>query len=447
MLAELVWHSPRLFPLLLLLAAAIMAAVQWLYPPQARRLPRRWGWSLAGLRMAALLALAGSILKPATIRPKTPGESGAILILVDHSTGMGAKDMLQSPDELVAWADALQLLPTKARTNIPARLEEEVEQMRSLAEDVVRAQSELDYTQVSGRESAAAENRLKEASDQLKLSINQIADHLTVIPQMAKLGKRFANLESSSTRPSRDAWSRDIRSLAREAEELLEKYQGDADKELYQSDPQVRRICDELSGLSRLQRVEKVLTQPDAGLLDRLGEEMPIFGFALGDEIAPLMLRRDGQSARRLPLEPEGDGGNLITAVRQSLDRLGSQPVRAIVLFSDGRQVNEEPIIVPETPTSGVPVFAVPAAMGEGNETKEDIPWGNEALLRHLADASGGKLIRLDKLEQLAKNLNRAYAGRSQFAEYSLWDSPYLFFFVLACFTAEWALRKKFGLA
>ena len=31
--------------------------------------------------------------------------------------------------------------------------------------------------------------------------------------------------------------------------------------------------------------------------------------------------------------------------------------------------------------------------------------------------------------------------------EYSLWDSPYLFCFVLGCLGTEWALRKRFGLA
>jgi hypothetical protein len=31
--------------------------------------------------------------------------------------------------------------------------------------------------------------------------------------------------------------------------------------------------------------------------------------------------------------------------------------------------------------------------------------------------------------------------------EIRLWDSTYLFVFVVGCFAAEWALRKRLGLA
>ena len=41
----------------------------------------------------------------------------------------------------------------------------------------------------------------------------------------------------------------------------------------------------------------------------------------------------------------------------------------------------------------------------------------------------------------------RTRQRQGRLAEYPLWDSPYLFVFVLACLSTEWALRKRFGLA
>ncbi len=71
---------------------------------------------------------------------------------------------------------------------------------------------------------------------------------------------------------------------------------------------------------------------------------------------------------------------------------------------------------------------------------------GDESLLRRLAASTGGEMLHLDEVERLPDTLEREQARRSRFAEVSLWDSPYLFAFVLACLAAEWALRKRLGL-
>jgi hypothetical protein len=64
-----------------------------------------------------------------------------------------------------------------------------------------------------------------------------------------------------------------------------------------------------------------------------------------------------------------------------------------------------------------------------------------------MAESSGGELLSLDQLPRLGRLLAENRERQAQFIEYPIWDSPYLFVFVLACLSAEWSLRKKFGLA
>jgi hypothetical protein len=72
---------------------------------------------------------------------------------------------------------------------------------------------------------------------------------------------------------------------------------------------------------------------------------------------------------------------------------------------------------------------------------------GDDRILRRIADASGGQFLTLDQFNALPARLAENRQKQSRLVEYALWDSPYLFGFVLACLSAEWALRKKFGLA
>jgi hypothetical protein len=72
---------------------------------------------------------------------------------------------------------------------------------------------------------------------------------------------------------------------------------------------------------------------------------------------------------------------------------------------------------------------------------------GDERLLARIATASGGQLLTLEQLGTLPARLDAIRQRQGRLAEYRLWDSPYLFVFVLACLSTEWALRKRFGLA
>lgn len=71
----------------------------------------------------------------------------------------------------------------------------------------------------------------------------------------------------------------------------------------------------------------------------------------------------------------------------------------------------------------------------------------DHALLRRLAESSGGEFLTLDQIGQLPDRLAAVTARRTRLVEHPLWHSPLLFAFVVACFGAEWALRKRVGLA
>ena len=93
-------------------------------------------------------------------------------------------------------------------------------------------------------------------------------------------------------------------------------------------------------------------------------------------------------------------------------------------------------------PLLDVPLHVRPAAADDLADVSPD-----PALLHHLADPTGGAVIPIADAGRLAAAATRGRPDRPTTVEYSLWDSPYLFLFVTSCLTAEWALRKRLGLA
>ena len=72
---------------------------------------------------------------------------------------------------------------------------------------------------------------------------------------------------------------------------------------------------------------------------------------------------------------------------------------------------------------------------------------GDPARLAKLARASGGQYLPIEHVDRLADRLNSLRETESQYLRRPLWNSPYLYAFVLACLACEWALRKRLGLA
>lgn len=72
---------------------------------------------------------------------------------------------------------------------------------------------------------------------------------------------------------------------------------------------------------------------------------------------------------------------------------------------------------------------------------------GDPAMLARIARASGGQYLPIEQIDRLPERLAAVTASESQLIRRPLWNSPFLFVFVLACFAGEWALRKRLGLA
>jgi hypothetical protein len=89
----------------------------------------------------------------------------------------------------------------------------------------------------------------------------------------------------------------------------------------------------------------------------------------------------------------------------------------------------------------------VPLHVGDGMEAELRNLAGDPARLRRLAESTGGDMVRLDEIQSLPDKLANLGESHPRVSRLALWDSPYLFIFVVSCLTAEWALRKRFGLA
>jgi hypothetical protein len=70
----------------------------------------------------------------------------------------------------------------------------------------------------------------------------------------------------------------------------------------------------------------------------------------------------------------------------------------------------------------------------------------SEEPMKHMAESSGGAMLTLDQVSSLPQRIEAARGRVGQFVEVRLWDSAYLYLFVLACLSGEWAMRKIVGL-
>jgi hypothetical protein len=90
---------------------------------------------------------------------------------------------------------------------------------------------------------------------------------------------------------------------------------------------------------------------------------------------------------------------------------------------------------------------ALTVRVAKTGEQEMQILAGDDRFLRRLAEATGGQSYAPEQLTDLPGHLAAQVVERPLVAEIRLWDSPYLFAFVLACLGLEWAVRKQAGLA
>jgi hypothetical protein len=362
MLAQLLWHSLNMLPLVIALGAALVVAVVWLYPAQVRRVKWPWRWVLPGLRAIGLLVLCTALLQPAASRLRNAEERPAVIVLIDHSKSMSVTDIARSPSELVALADGLGRLPAGARTGATNNLGFDLDQLREDVARVVSAGHDVETAEAFGRGIEAARSRLANVRAAFTTAAADIAARAASLPEAGELRPRLLALGALPDNPSRDAWAADARSRIDAARVAVSGFQATVDQKLYESNPAVKSVCDELAKMSRWSLAEQALLQPKRGLVSRLASDMPVLGYLVGEGITPVVLTQGGNAPAALAGNPDSGASNLAGSIASAIAAVGERPVRAIVLLSDGRHVGKEASIVSVISPSGAPVFTVGVA-------------------------------------------------------------------------------------
>ena len=70
----------------------------------------------------------------------------------------------------------------------------------------------------------------------------------------------------------------------------------------------------------------------------------------------------------------------------------------------------------------------------------------NRALLKTIAQRTGGEVIAMNDLEKFVRGLPERRAPITETWSYPLWHKPLIFLFVLGCFVTEWGIRRWKGL-
>jgi hypothetical protein len=356
LLAALYWQYALAWPWVLGLLVAIGLLLVWMYPPQLRATPRSWRWAMPLLRLVAMAAIAVSILRPVVSRPRNDRERGPVVVLLDDSLSMGVIDTGRPIGQWVAIASALGRLPGLSRDLDLEGVQNDCDRLSLLADDVARARAERDYARLSGGAVDAANARLGQNVHDLQLTAHDASEKAARFAHGDALQRTLAYLESIPIGMNPETWMDRIGDKARLAANEAEQDRSANDAALYRTDAQVRAACEPLRSMSRLALAETALTDPVAGLLARLGPTVPVATFGVAD--------RATRVAASNPLAANGRSTNLTGAIHAALTSLGDIPARAVVLISDGRQVDADPLSAAQT--NGVPIFTIGAAARAG---------------------------------------------------------------------------------
>jgi hypothetical protein len=360
LIAAISWQYLRAAPLVGLLMLVLTVASILQYWPQFRRLRRAWRIVLLGLRLCGLMALGVSFLQPVISRPPAPAEKGAIVFVIDHSHSMGVVDRQRRPAQLVALADGLGRLPPGVRTH-GDEIGDALRKTRGRLDDLTTAQSRIAFAALSGRSTSEATDQLYAMFPAFDAQAASLIAWQSSLKPKSPIANSLANLQKQIEGPRDpahlDEWLSSVRAALDIGGTASETFQAVADETLYNTNPQVRSICDALKKLSRLGLVEQAMVQPDTGLLASLPSKSPLFGFAAGEEVMPIALRRNGQPIRRLLLDTEPATTDLASVVRNAIDTLSGVPIDSVVLFSDGRRAGRDAVSL--SPDLAQPVYVV----------------------------------------------------------------------------------------
>jgi len=178
-----------------------------------------------------------------------------------------------------------------------------------------------------------------------------------------------------------------------------------------------------------------------------------------------------GQVVATMPrqtLMDEGHVGMTVVARDQEFTPAADAHVSAHVIGPDGISAMVDATPVPNTPGTfaldwtaekpGSYVAEVTAEQG-GKELGKDVvdfrredgvaenfhTERNRELLQKLSDETGGRYWAEDELERLPKEISYSEAGISVRDTKELWDMPVVFLALLGMISADWLLRRKWG--
>lgn len=358
MIAALVFESPTLWPLVAAAMALLTFCVAWLYPAQLRGAGLA-AWAAPLLRWVGLAALAASLLKPVILQPRSAEQSGAVIVLVDCSKSMSVIDPGRTPAEQVALAGALGRLPAGTRSETVSSLLDELDRVESRLRNAMAAGSDLDYARLSGRGIAEKQQRLAELVGRYAQSVGDLVARAMALPPKSDLRQQINQLQPVPASDSANHWMDEARQRLERVQAAARAYQASEDEQLYKSDARVRSACQQLSKSSRLALAESALLQPGTGLVAKLGSRDPIIGLAVHRDLSAITLTKAGQPVAAVALTPDANESDLTGALGAAINGLADRPVRAVVLFSDGRQVGARGDVTSALRPSGVPVFTV----------------------------------------------------------------------------------------
>lgn len=358
--ASIILESPYLWPVALGVCLAATAVAVFLYMPQVRG--GGWGgWMTLGLRWTALAVLGVSLLRPVMLQTGEAAAGGGVEVLLDCSRSMGVVDTGRTIPQQVALAAALGRLPEGVRPDVGAGTSQQIRQVESLAQSVVNAQSDLEYARVVGRGINDRQAALRSAVGRYSAAARDLASHAEAVQVGSDLRAGLLELDTVPDPGQRQAWG-ELQQKLLKLRDLVVKSQAAADQQLYDSDARVRDACKAISGLSRLKLSGQALAGP-GGVGAKLAAEGPLSVFAVDRELKPVSLdRRSGGLAGVLRLRAEGRGSNLTSAVGAAVAGASERSVRAVVVFSDGRQTGGRADVISALRPSGVPVFTVAVA-------------------------------------------------------------------------------------
>jgi hypothetical protein len=359
MLSTLYWQYSQALPWVLGLLVIAGLLLMWWYPPQLRHLPMGWRLTMPALRWLAVGAIALSMLRPVVSRPPTDRERGPVLWLIDNSRSMGVIDSTRPVGQWVGIAAAMGRLPGQPRDANTQAMQADCDRLSALADDVARARSELDYARLSGRSVDAAQSRLDQSTADLQGTARSAIAKAVILVRRGALEKTLAYLVNIPAGTDKQAWLDRLRDKARAAASEAEQVRVANDALLYESDPTVQDACAPLQAMSRLQLTEAAILDGDSGLVSRVGTEIPAVLLGIGDRLTPIAQNAAQAMGNTAPLQADGNISNLTGGIRSALQLQGDSPIRAVVLFSDGRQIEGDSAAGPFT---GVPVFTVAAA-------------------------------------------------------------------------------------